>query len=310
VAALQSFLQAPVDLDDPTYKFRSSGILSTLETLEEQFSTKKTETEDERDAAKAVCDNTTAGLTSQMSTNSDAMDTLKQDIAGLKTSIAEDREDLVEKQDILKDDQLYLKDLTERCEARARDWDQRSAGRADELKALTEALAILKDGRDGQKSVQELDAVNNRSVLLQRQQSHRPRTVAPHVVSERVEVVHAAATSRSFLQLGSDSRRGLRGRSTSEVQKDRVVEALQSDGVRLHSQMLATLSSTIAANPFGRVKQLIHQLIERLLKEAAQEATKKGFCDMEVGKAKLTRKERFADIIKLSSEVNVGRQGD
>merc|ERR1719326_1981474 len=36
-----------------------------------------------------------------------------------------------------------MKDLTERCELKAREWDQRSQMRAGEVKALTMALDII-----------------------------------------------------------------------------------------------------------------------------------------------------------------------
>lgn len=85
----------------------------------------------------------------------------------------------------------------------------------------------------------------------------------------------------------------------------RAGEMLHSEGIRLKSQMLTSLASQVMADPFAKVKGLIQQLIQRLLDEATQEATKKGFCDMEVGKAKKNRDHRFADIKRLSAELNV-----
>merc|ERR1719160_2468816 len=45
----------------------------------------------------------------------------------------------------LTDDRAYLKDLTEKCNTKSKQWDQRSQGRASELTALTSALTIIKD---------------------------------------------------------------------------------------------------------------------------------------------------------------------
>jgi len=69
--------------------------------------------------------------------------------------------------------------------------------------------------------------------------------------------------------------------------------------------MLASLGTQVAGEPFKKVKQLIQQLIERLLAESAAEATKKGFCDEEVGKATQNRDWRFNDVKKLTAELGV-----
>lgn len=134
------------------------------------------------------------------------------------------------------------------------------------------------------------------------QRSVLDATTAIHTPGARMQQV-AIAKVPSFLQLHGGARRGLRGRSTKEVQREHAVELIRHEGVRLHSQMLASLSSELISNPFGEVKQLIQQLIQRLLDEAAQEATKKGFCDTEVGKAKQDRDNRFDDTTSLSAEV-------
>merc|ERR1719327_687878 len=57
--------------------------------------------------------------------------------------IATSQADLTETTAMLNDDRVYLKDLTEKCETKAKLWDQRSQMRADELSALTQALSVL-----------------------------------------------------------------------------------------------------------------------------------------------------------------------
>jgi uncharacterized protein YukE len=61
----------------------------------------------------------------------------------------------------------------------------------------------------------------------------------------------------------------------------------------------------LAGDPFGKVKDLIQQLIERLLDESTGEATKKGFCDEQVGKAEQERDYNFEAARKLSAGVSV-----
>lgn len=193
--------------------------------------------------------------------------------------------------------------MTTRCEHRARDWDQRSAARAGELQALAGALAVLKDGTDGMKSVRELDAINNRTVLLQPAARKTPQlgSRASLRLHDSVHAVAGSATAPSFLQSGA--RRGdIHGQPDKRL--ERAAEFAHQEGARLNSQVLSAISTKIMSDPFDKVKQLIQKLIERLLNEAAQEATKKGFCDTEVGKAKQDRDSRFEEITTLASEVH------
>merc|ERR1719243_248731 len=65
------------------------------------------------------------------------------------------------------------------------------------------------------------------------------------------------------------------------------------------------LAMKIAADPFAKVKELIQQLITRLLTESENEATQKGWCDTEIGKANSDRDFRMSDTKKLSAKAMV-----
>merc|ERR1719408_1000666 len=70
----------------------------------------------------------------------DAKKRLDEDMKGIASSQA----DLTATSAQMMDDQAYLKELTEVCNAKSKQWDQRSKMRADELTALTSALTIVK----------------------------------------------------------------------------------------------------------------------------------------------------------------------
>merc|ERR1719484_455814 len=69
------------------------------------------------------------------------------------------------------------------------------------------------------------------------------------------------------------------------------------------SLALSALVTQLAKDPFAKVKVLIQQLIERLLTEATNEATHKGWCDTEMGKAEKDREFRHADTTKINALV-------
>merc|ERR1719197_2445379 len=84
--------------------------------------------------------------------------------------------------------------------------------------------------------------------------------------------------------------------------KNSAIEYLGKEGHRLKSAALLALVAHAAVDPFAKVKGLIQKLLERLLAEAASEATKKGFCDTELGKAEMDRDYRFSDVRQLNKE--------
>merc|ERR1719476_294393 len=160
---VSSLLQqsAGVDPASPEYKFHSQDIIDVCADLLTQYQATKKDLDDEWAKTKKASEELQASLKKKMSANKKAMDGLELSIAKLAKEIAEHRTDLVEADAQLKDDQLYLKDLTARCEARANDYDQRSAMRGNELNALKEALTILKN------DVKDATDVNQRAFFLQ-----------------------------------------------------------------------------------------------------------------------------------------------
>jgi len=302
-AAASSFLQSKVDPDDPEYKFHSQGIISIMEKLEKEFRQKKEEQDDEWKKTKATCDETKADLEDQISSTKDTMDKLATDIDKLTELVAKTRGELVDEDASLQDSQLYMKDLSALCEKRAEQWDQRTTMRGGEVEALSKALKILKV------KVAETDKVNERALLQQ-----RPVQVARESSHE---------STLSFLQNGmqtiqkSEHRSlSLKGFAKAQVRLQaaaedherailtRALTSLRKEGRRLGSATLSTLAEKAAADPFKKVKTLIQKLIERLLKEATEEASKKGFCDKELGKAKSDRKFRWQETQKLSGELS------
>merc|ERR1719353_1924853 len=87
--------------------------------------------------------------------------------------------------------------------------------------------------------------------------------------------------------------------------RNRIISLLKANAADLHSTEISLLAMRIAEDPFAKVKVLIQQLIERLLTESKNEATHKGWCDTELGKARHSRDARHKDVVSLTADTEM-----
>merc|ERR1719386_464577 len=64
------------------------------------------------------------------------------------------------------------------------------------------------------------------------------------------------------------------------------------------------LASVASSDPFVKIRGLIEDMIEKLLKEAQEEATQKAFCDKEMGASKSSEAEKLAPQEKLQVRID------
>lgn len=306
---------AAQDPNDKEYTYHSSDIVELLESLNKDFTKEKATLDTEYGKTSTACSDLKKSLSGKIESNTKETKTTDEKISKTGGEIADDRGKLVEAQDLMKDDELYLKDLTARCEERAGNWDQRSSMRAGEIQAISTALKVLGD------RVKPADSDVNARALLQKPTSklahlkadlearHKEvatKAGAKETVSKSIETKNTdkAKVAPSFLQrIVVSEHSGGSIESTEQIVKDQAVATLKNEGLRLKSPVLTALAMQVAADPFKKVKTLIQGLIERLIKEAAQEATKKGFCDTELGKAKKDRDFRYTRVKKISAKI-------
>merc|ERR1719335_1052675 len=282
------------DAPEGDFSFHGDDIIATLQDLEKEFKAKKAEVDQIEGQNKKDFNEVMKSKTNEKKTAEGDKKTAEGEKDTADENIAKATEDMVKEEALLKDDELYLKDLTSKCELKAREWDQRSQMRSEEVTALTAALKIIKEG------VSANSAVNKRA-LIQHDSDYIAADVQALKAPEKKEDARSSVedddvdVDLSFLQVSKPRLKiaslvkAASQVSTGEAQqaalKEKVIKSLVASGKKLGSAVLASLAMRVEADPFIKVKKLIQDLIERLVTEAAEEATKKGWCDTELGKA-------------------------
>jgi len=275
--ATTAFLQSS---QEPDYEFHSDGILETLNDLNEDFS--KRLSDDQADLARAI--KAHEDLMTEKTNARDAADKSEKSKSEQKAEtikkLGEDKTAITEERQSLSLSQLYLKDLTAQCELKAREFDQRNGMRKSEIAALDKALDILKN------RVQKNEGA--RTFLNQ----NRAKVTVAATRSDYSDDDISFVQTKIAKMVRSNSRNG------------RALAQLKSRANKLHSfQLLEAAQKISTAGPFDKVKKLIAKLIERLLTEAKEEATQKGWCDTETAKATKERDYKFEAITKLNAEL-------
>lgn len=104
----------------------------------------------------------------------------------------------------------------------------------------------------------------------------------------------AAARTYSFLQVSSKT-----------LQTRSVVALVQQLARDQHAPELAQLAQRLEGNPFGKVKGLISEMLEKLVADAAAEASHKAFCDKELAETAAKRDDKQDEVDGLSTKIDI-----
>eukprot|EP00444_Apocalathium_aciculiferum_P051925 CAMPEP_0183510470 /NCGR_PEP_ID=MMETSP0371-20130417/10339_1 /TAXON_ID=268820 /ORGANISM="Peridinium aciculiferum, Strain PAER-2" /LENGTH=689 /DNA_ID=CAMNT_0025707297 /DNA_START=46 /DNA_END=2112 /DNA_ORIENTATION=+ len=254
-----------------SYQYHANDIITTIESLLAKFTRKKNEVE------QTEFDVNSAFETRQLSMANEKK--LAEQDQLEKSALGEEKGEAKSVADADKDkesadkaaDQNLQKVLVEECETKAKLWDQRSQTRADELRAMSEAVTSLKKGAAPNYSA-------NKNLVGLSQVSKQAEAPKGHWVY--VEEA-AVAQPASFLQL----RRGARGAEASVLAKVRDLLSRSADSLGSAVLSAAVMKVTLAEDHFVKVRQIIKDLVARLKAEADSERTQKAFCDEATQKA-------------------------
>merc|ERR1719331_2283030 len=162
------------------------------------------------------------------------------------------------------EDQKYLDDLVAGCTQKSADFESRQKLRAEELEAIDKAIEIISSSAVSGAADKHLPSLAQTSFALR-------ASVSSKVAAEN---------------------------------QGRAADYLAQQATVLKSKMLSMLASHAAADPFGKVKKMIKDMIVRLMEEANEETEHKGWCDSELGANKVARDSKTEDVNQLTAQAD------
>jgi len=311
------------------YAFHGDDIISTLEKLQTDFKAEKSTLDSDEEKRKNAYDKKKDEAKKFVSDKNDELDGKKEDKGKKVSEIETGNQDLSGVAAQLQDDTEYLAELYDICAARAKTWDQRVKVRLDELTALTLATGIVKGTVSEKTSDKTVRLIQQRFAATRAELIVRDEDAMEAVEADAEKQEDTGSFPLAFLQKRQSSPFGTDGvgMATRELQKEldhpekmtsvqkhaaktsaddgrtAVMNLLKKQGMVLHSSMLTSLASKIAADPFAKIKKLIQELIERMLTEAANEGNQKGWCDKSLGDAKQKRDMTAKKLKSLNAEM-------
>merc|ERR1719473_1711768 len=329
--SVDALLQQDPEVPMEDFTFDASEVIKEVKELKPGFEGRIKELK--LAESKSVFEHTSVmqALTDEKKAAEKSLAEAEKNKASAMETIASSQQQLTTTDAQMRDDQTYLKDLTELCNTKSKEWDQRSKMRQDELTALTSALSIMKDRvaaktsektvrlMEGSAVVEKAAVVTDGSNVAKDTQDTQAESVdavegkdanSDADAEELAEAADDEGVAASFLQLSSPrwaiaSALQLRGAPGDKADtRTRVLTLLRQRSKELDSPVLAALASKVAADPFVKIKKLIQELIERLLQEAADEANHKGWCDKAFGKAKQARATKAEMVSTLNTALS------
>jgi len=257
------------DLGEPAaaaYKSRSSGIIDVLEDMKEKAEAELKDLRNEETSSQHNYNMLKQSLEDQMAADTKDMEDEKAAKAEAEEGKATAEGDLEETVKLLKNTQNDLETSSSTCMQTAADHEATVNARNEELKAIATARKILEETTSG-----------------------------------------AEKQSYSLLQV-------TRVQTRADLAGLEVVQLVKKLARKHHSSALAQLASRMTAairfgslngdDPFAKVKGLVQAMIEKLEKEAEEDATEKAYCDEEMAKTGAKHGELTDDVSKLTAKID------
>jgi len=261
-ASKAALLQEGAAPTSGSYSPASGQIFGILTTMKEEFEANLSQ--EEKDEAKAIADfdAMAAAKTEQIATAKEKLDATEAASAANQKALSDAKENLELTREQRSKDVEFLQNLQDTCMDLDKQWEIRSKTRAEETKAVSEALEIIT-------SDDSMDLLRNTVTLFQVDAKAEMRMRRSRAVAS----LRKAAESPSF-------------------EMDDLLSAWQHHSARKGVSMLgaaggprtqlSTLAVTVGLDSFTKIKEAMDKMVADLKKEQEEEVKFKSYCTKEL----------------------------
>merc|ERR1719265_1007739 len=260
--------------DPAVYKSKAGGIIEVLNDLLTDAQTQLEEARKKETDNQFNYDTLKLELEDAIKFGNKELDKTEKKKAEAAETKSVSEGDLAVVMKALGEDIQQLADTHHDCMTKAEDFEIETKSRAEELKAIATAKKIITEMTGG-------------------------ATAQTYSLAEEDD-------EASFIQVSMKTHSDL-----ANFEAVRRVEALAHQlGSTVLTQLAqrmdaaARLAGKTGDDPFAKVKGLIADMIEKLLKEAEEDAAKKGYCDKEMGETKAKKEELNKEIEGLTTKID------
>merc|ERR1719388_676797 len=278
---LKSFLQASaqakeaeeddLSLDQPqakqvAYESSSGGIIQTVEEMQGKAEDTLSELRKKEMTEAQEFQMLEGGLKNEISHAKEKLSSNTKLKASATQAAEEASGELTETEKTKAADEDYVTTLKQECQSKAVEYEETMKSGKAEVAAIEKASTILSEG-----------------------------------VTAFVEVKSRTHRASAKARFSSDDEDESDEQAAARV---KVVNIFKSLSQNRHSFVFAQLAEMAASDPFAKIKGLINDMIEKLLKEAQEAATHEAFCQEEMGKSKKSQADKTMKLDKFSTRVD------
>jgi len=274
---LMAFLQAPFT---GNYNAQSGEIVGVLQSMLDTFKTNLDNARTAEEKKQGEYEELMKVKGEEYDEMSELFDAKKKEIGDNAAQISTISSEIDTMESELAADQEFLATLTDRCSAKAKEFEKRNQLRAGEEAAIAEAISILNSDA-AFASFGKVDATSTGSTGL---------------IEKKAHVKKGAKKGLSLLQMSKEAAGDIRKKASSEL-------LLTSH--KVHSVRVARVAMALSdGNPFDKVLEMISKTITIIEQEETDDVNKKETCITEQETNEENKEHKETDIQTLEANIN------